>query len=121
MWRLHAEGKLEGPQQLMMQTSRPVEELYDCESDPFELNNLAADPNYLPTLERMRTAMADWKNRCGDLGELSEEQLVARMWPGGERPQTGMPIFVPIDQKEYGIESASEGGKFKRAIVRYAA
>ena len=54
--RLHAEGKLEGPQKLWFSDKRPPEELYDCELDPHQIDNLADEPTYSEIMERMRTA-----------------------------------------------------------------
>ena len=36
--------------------SKPVEELYDTENDPWEVNNLAGDPAYSERLASMREA-----------------------------------------------------------------
>jgi hypothetical protein len=40
--------------------SKPSEELYDTESDPWEVKNLADDPQYTDVLVRMRKANHDW-------------------------------------------------------------
>ncbi|MGI9471725.1 MAG: sulfatase family protein, partial [Rubripirellula sp.] len=51
MRHLHSQGELDGPPAVLMAESRPVEELYDLQADPHEINNLAADPAYLETKE----------------------------------------------------------------------
>jgi len=38
----------------------PAEELYDTQSDPWELNNLAAKPELRPLLERLRAKLKRW-------------------------------------------------------------
>ncbi|MBI1928580.1 sulfatase-like hydrolase/transferase [Candidatus Poribacteria bacterium] len=117
IWRLHAEGKLEGPQQLLFRQCRPVEELYDLENDPYELHNLANAPEHRSTLIRMRKALDDWRNEYGDMGEISEEQIVAQWWPGGVQPQTAAPIFIPITASHPGIDAASEGGTYAAPLL----
>ena len=42
--KLHAEGKLDGAQSLVMADSRPVEELYDLQADPHELKQSGRRP-----------------------------------------------------------------------------
>ena len=72
MRRLHAEGRLDAAQSLILRASRPKEELYDLESDPFELRNLADDTVHSAVLERMRAALADWERRTDDKGRTPE-------------------------------------------------
>ncbi|MGF1585559.1 MAG: sulfatase-like hydrolase/transferase [Bacteroidales bacterium] len=55
--------------------TKPVEELYDTENDPWEVNNLAGDPAYRDVLERMRGANKDWVIRINDSGFLPEADL----------------------------------------------
>lgn len=55
---------------------KPVEELYHTESDPWEVNNLAADPKYKEVLERMRAASVDWMKDIRDAGFIPEAQRV---------------------------------------------
>jgi hypothetical protein len=45
---------------------RPKEELYNLESDPFEMNNLAADPKQAELLKSLRTQLAAWCKTQGD-------------------------------------------------------
>jgi N-sulfoglucosamine sulfohydrolase len=63
---LHAAGKLTPEQELFMVESRPGEELYDIAKDPFELNNLAANPEYAATLAGLRERLTEWMDECGD-------------------------------------------------------
>lgn len=72
---------------------------------------------YRETLERMREALADWRAEYGDMGEISEEQMVAHMWPGGVQPQTATPIFVPITASHPGLDAAMEGGTFPAPLL----
>lgn len=51
---------------------KPVEELYDTENDPWEVNNLAGDPAYADVLERMRNAMDQWEKDYHDVGLIPE-------------------------------------------------
>jgi arylsulfatase A-like enzyme len=62
---------------------KPVEELYDTENDPWEVNNLATDPAYSDVLQRMRAANRDWVSRIKDTGFVPEADRVDR---AGETP-----------------------------------
>ncbi|MCH2176925.1 MAG: sulfatase [Lentisphaeria bacterium] len=48
----------------------PEEELYDTQKDPWELNNLASDPQYKEIKEELKSAMFKWMNEQHDF--LSE-------------------------------------------------
>ncbi|MBM3335944.1 sulfatase, partial [Candidatus Sumerlaeota bacterium] len=58
-WRQQAEaGRLKANtrQACFFRRTKPVEELYDVEKDPFLMHNLAGDPQHRAVLERMRAA-----------------------------------------------------------------
>ena len=110
MWRLHLRDELEGAERLMFEP-RPVEELYDTEADPHEINNLADDPAHKPELDRLRDALDEWRDEVGDLGDMPESEMVEQWYPNGERPRTAEPVMVPICDEFPGIEP-SEGGSF---------
>lgn len=68
MRRLHKENRLNAVQSLIMAETRPEEELYDLQADPYELNNLAENPKYRKTLEEMRASLDHWIRETGDKG-----------------------------------------------------
>ncbi|WP_121614310.1 sulfatase-like hydrolase/transferase [Mesobacillus foraminis] len=109
LWRLKLSGQLEGDQELLMQHNRPAEELYDCENDPYEIRNLADNPDYKGELERLRTVLDAWRDKYDVWGDVPEEQMVAQMWPGGVQPQTAAPIFIPINSDLTGMIPSSKG------------
>jgi len=117
MWRLHAAGELAGPQLLMFQHPRPVEELYDTQADPHEIRNLAGEADYEPELERLREALDDWRDEVGDMGEIPEAEMVSRWRPGGQQPTTAPPVFVPICRESPGRDPAPEGGRFRAPVL----
>lgn len=51
---------------------RPAEELYDLESDPHQINNLASDPSHTDNLERHRVILKQWIALSGDKGQFPE-------------------------------------------------
>jgi len=53
---------------------KPLEELYDTENDPWEINNLADDLNYVTVLERMRAAETEWMREVRDVGLIPETE-----------------------------------------------
>ena len=66
---LHAQGKLsELPERLLFSPTRPAEELYDLQADPFEIENLVADPQHRQTLDTLRHRLDDWMRETGDRG-----------------------------------------------------
>lgn len=107
LWELKLSNQLGENQQLFMQNKRPPEELYDCEKDSFEINNLADDASYREELDRMRKELDSWCEKYDPWGDVSEEQMVERMWPGGVQPQTAAPIFIPINSAVPGMEPSN--------------
>lgn len=76
--RLHKEGKLTGAPAIFFAPTKPKEELYDTQTDPDEVKNLASDPKYQKVLLRMRAALDKWIVETKDLGEYPEEELIKR-------------------------------------------
>ncbi|MFH5834414.1 sulfatase, partial [Halalkalibaculum sp. DA384] len=110
--RLHAEEKLEGAASFWMKPTRPPEELYDITEDPHEVHNLADHPGYRAELQRMRGALDQWMDEIGDMGDIPEEQLRERFWPGGEQPNTQAPFFVVNAAEDRARTWRREGGQF---------
>ncbi|APZ92452.1 sulfatase-like hydrolase/transferase [Fuerstiella marisgermanici] len=58
-----------------LQPRKPLEELYDVDADPHELNNLAADPAFAEKLEELRAQHLNWVLETRDLGLIPEAEL----------------------------------------------
>jgi arylsulfatase A-like enzyme len=107
--KAYADGKCNAAQSAFWNT-KPAEELYDTENDPWEINNLAADPRYKEILERMRQANRNEMLRIRDTGFIPEADRSDR---------TGdMPIYdymrsgnVPLEKIIDAAELASLGTK----------
>lgn len=77
---------------------KPAEELYDTSKDPWEVNNLAGDPEYQEVLARMRAANREHLLRIRDSGFLPEAMMVEM---GNE---AGSIYALVRDSKRYPLE-----------------
>ncbi|MCA9137677.1 MAG: sulfatase [Planctomycetales bacterium] len=77
MRELFAAGKLAGPPADLMKPF-PEEQLYDTQSDPYEVNNLvdSNQPDHQIALAQMRAALNTWIVETGDRGEIPEPRDV---------------------------------------------
>lgn len=82
MRRLHAEGTLSGPALDYFRPEKPVEELYDTQADPHEIDNLAGRDEHEETLWRMRGALDEWMRNIVDVGLIPEPDLDEMIRPG---------------------------------------
>lgn len=78
MRRLYGEGKLTPDQLPFMMPTRPAEELYDLEKDPFELQNLADSPDHQTFLEQLRAELDRWIEETDDQGRFAEDARASR-------------------------------------------
>ena len=76
MRELHATGKLNAAQSLIMAESRPKEELYDVVKDPHNLHNLAGDATHTDALVSLRTTLDKWVIESGDRAQKAEPTKV---------------------------------------------
>jgi uncharacterized sulfatase len=74
---LHAQDLLTPEQEAFMAATRPEEELYDLQNDPYELVNLASSESHQGILESMRQRLNDWVEATGDRGQEPEDPTVA--------------------------------------------
>ena len=65
----------------------------------------------------MRGALTQWQSEFGDMGDISEEQMVAGWYPDGIQPQTAAPIFIPINAEQPGTTVADEDGEWSVPLV----
>jgi arylsulfatase A-like enzyme len=69
-------GKLSAVQSAMWK-EKPSEMLFDLQSDPHEVTNLAAAAEHAPTKQRLSSALTDWLVSKRDLGFIPEAQRLA--------------------------------------------
>lgn len=118
--RFEKEGRLNEIQRLWFRKTKPEEELYDTQNDPFELKNLATDPKYTSKLNELGTRLSHWMEMADDKGFIPERQWVESMWPGMQQPVTPDPVFV----KEKGgivIKAPIEGSSVSWQLVKAGA
>jgi arylsulfatase A-like enzyme len=77
---LHAKGELSGPPAVLMAETRPREELYDTRNDPWEINNLADNPAYAETKQRLSAALDHWMEEIDDKGRTPEDPTIPEFW-----------------------------------------
>jgi uncharacterized sulfatase len=112
-------GLLEPPQSLFWQT-KPVEELYDLQSDPDETRNLAQSPDHREILERLRRAQASWVHEIRDLGFLPEDEIHSRSLNSTPFEMGRDPDRFAITNVIRMAELASKGGSAAEADLRSA-
>lgn len=75
-WRtMYNNNELNDVQSQFFKPKKP-ELLFDIELDPFEINNLANDPNYSNTLIEMRKKLNTWVKEMPDLSFFPEHYLI---------------------------------------------
>lgn len=91
--RLHHEGRLT-PIQDAFWNRKPPEELYDLQTDPDEVRNLAASPAHRDIKAKLRNAQRDHALRIRDIGFMPEGERFVRA--GG-----GSPYDLAQDDRKY--------------------
>jgi uncharacterized sulfatase len=74
--QMNEKGLLTPEQARFCGSDRPAEELYDLDVDPFELHNLADDPDRDDTVSGLRTLLDTWISETGDQGAIPEDPEV---------------------------------------------
>jgi uncharacterized sulfatase len=76
-WRkLGQRGDAFAAEQAARYVKRPALELYDLQSDPWELANVAARPENAATVSALRTRLDAWMKQQGDEGDVTERQAL---------------------------------------------
>jgi uncharacterized sulfatase len=77
---LDRQGNLTPEQARFMSPTRPREEFYDLQQDPFELHNLADSEDHRKVLREHRTKLDEWIKATRDQGETPEPSKVIQYW-----------------------------------------
>lgn len=86
---LHGQGKLTPVQDVLAAPHMPAEELFDLDSDPHEIKNLAnsSNPEHQAALRRLRDVLDKWMEETNDQGRIPEPPDVAKA-KGATKPGT---------------------------------
>jgi hypothetical protein len=118
LWDGNREHSLTATQSFYFTAPRPAEELYDTQSDPDEVTNLAADPRYTAVLTRMREAMDEWLATLPRWASEDEATMVESMWPGGVQPVTAAPdIRISADTGQVSLTASTPGASIGYRIA----
>ena len=116
--KLRDKGELNDAQSQWFRETKDSDELFDTLKDPHELNNLAEDPDYADVLRGLKIEMDGWLLRIDDNPEMSEKDLVAKIWDGASiKPKTEAPI-VSFDQGRVSLSSRTQGASLTYKIMR---
>lgn len=112
MRQLFAEGKLNAGQSKFMASQRPAEELYDLQSDPFELHNLVDDPAQGTTLGRLRQQLDTWIADTHDQGAIPEDpQTVAEELKRNAKAEQKLRAEFGLGPDEVLLKTMDQPGK----------
>lgn len=119
MRELYKDGKLNELQSRYYESTRPPEELYDLENDPFEINNLAGNPKYKSELEKLRSTLYDKMAEINDPGLVPEPILedLGQQY-GNKYTALRQPYFADIQYRLIQIIEAGERGDIDYLITK---
>src|SRR5439155_13043942 len=89
---LHANGQLAPIPDALCAPAMPEEELFDLQTDPHEIRNLAKSPQHQQVRKRLRAVLEKWIEESHDQGrELEPPELAARkgVTKPGTNPNAG--------------------------------
>ena len=109
---LNPKGLLNANQARWFALTKPVEELYDTKTDPWEFKNLIGNPLYEEKLRELRKAHEDWVLTYGDLGALDEMSMVRNWWGGKDSPPVTSPAESTYQGGKISLKSSSPGASF---------
>lgn len=86
------------PQRFWWLPRKPIEEFYDTEADPHEINNLVDSPEHKRIVNRMRKILRGWIIETRDTGFMSEPEMHIRA-------RGSTPYEITAKPKEYPLKS----------------
>jgi arylsulfatase A-like enzyme len=102
------EGKLNETQLSWLADSKPEDELYDIEKDPYEIHNLAQDSSYAEIKHKMEEDLMTWMHSIDDMYKIEETEQAEKAWPNGIQPTTSEVTFE-LKNKELYLDSKTPG------------
>lgn len=113
MKHLFSEDKLSEKQAAFFKKQRPAHELYDLETDPYEVNNLADNGDYRDILEDHINILENWIKETNDQGQYPENEenlkLMLGIWGDYAYNQEYNPLrdkYPDLSGSQFGLKSS---------------
>ena len=90
---MHEKGQLNEIQASFFDLKRPIEEFYDLDQDPLELQNAIDDEKYAKEIARLRKHYDRWIKKYNQNWFIPEKEYRKRILPDGTQPQVGIPTM----------------------------
>jgi len=88
-WQADAKSDYKLADRVKWLFKRPGEELYDLQSDPEEMKNLAPDPAFVEIKAKLQAQLDTWTSQQKDLGLETEKLADTRQGKSDEEPRKG--------------------------------
>lgn len=115
--KFEKENKLNEVQKLWFRKTKPEEELYDTQNDPFELHNLADKPEYNEKKKELRAQLYQWMRQTTDKGFIPEKEWVEMLWPNMKQPVTEPPVFTVHKNKTVALSCPTAGASISYQLL----
>ena len=106
--QMDKDDELIGDSKYIFMKSKQDEELYDLKFDPYEVNNIANNPNYKDKLIELRNALKSWQNEIDDKGFTNESELINEFWPNMTQPIT-KPVEITVSDNVISLKCETRG------------
>ena len=125
--RLDNLGLLQLNEAWLMGDSVPVDELYDTETDPHELNNLAKEAEHLEIMELLKRNLFSWMVETKDLGLVPEYEMIEKSkggapydtFSGNFDPKPILDLVDKIGRGKQHIDSFNFALQSSNPVYRY--
>ena len=125
--RLDNLGLLQSNEDWLMEDSVPVDELYDTETDPHELNYLAQEAEHLEIMELLKRNLFSWMVETKDLGLVPEYEMIEKSkggapydtFSGNFDPKPILDLVDKIGRGKQHIDSFNFALQSSNPVYRY--
>ena len=106
--QMDKDDELIGDSKYIFMKSKQDEELYDLKFDPYEVNNIANNPDYKDKLIELRNALNSWQYEIDDKGFINESKLINEFWPNMTQPVT-KPVEITVSDNVISLKCETMG------------
>jgi len=106
--QMDRDDELIGDSKYIFMKSKQDEELYDLKFDPYEVDNIANNPDYKDKLIELRNALNTWQYEIDDKGFTNESELINEFWPNMIQPIT-KPVEITVSDNVISLKCETKG------------